>query len=46
LPESGETIARGISKFSSVQAEWDAFQQANKRVSRQHFRDVELMVGG
>jgi hypothetical protein len=24
MPESGETIARSISNFSSVQSEWDA----------------------
>ncbi len=46
LPESGETIARGISSFSSVQSERDATQKANQRLSHQRFRDLELTVGG
>ena len=46
VPESGETIARGISEFSSVQSEKEAIEKANQRLSRRSFLDFDLMVGG
>ena len=46
FPESGETIAHGISKSSSVHSERDAMQKATQRLDRYFVRDLELMVGG
>ena len=46
LPESGETIARGISKWSSIESETDAIQNATRRLNRLRLCDFERMVGG
>ena len=46
LPESGETIARGISNFSSVQSEKEAIQKAWQQLNGPSLCDFELMVGG